>query len=98
MVKYYINIEQLRKIYRYLLNHDKIKNSITGSSFWLNGFTMTIKDNDGRTRMFDFVQQPAWKGEYYYVKGDYSEIEDIILKYIHEKGSSGEEDWSVAFE
>ena len=98
MVKFHISINQLLKIYRHLLNHEKIKNSIVSSSFWLNGISMTIKDRDGNVRFFDFIQHPAWKGEYFYIKGDYPEIEKIILDYIHEKGSIGEEDWSISYE
>ena len=98
MVKYHITIKQALDIYRYLLNYDEIKDSIISSSFWLNGFSMTIKDKDGKVKFFDFIQKPALKDDYFYVRGDYQEIEKIILKYIHDKGSSGEEDWSVSFE
>lgn len=96
MVKFYISIEQLMKIYRYLLNHEKIKNSIINTSLWLGGFSMTIKNWKGDTRFFDFTRHPT-RG-YFYIKGDYPEIEEIILDYIHEKGSIGEEDWSISYE
>ena len=96
MVKFYMNMPQMHRLYKHLLKED-FKDSVVSSSFWFNGFSMTLKD-DNCDCQFQFLQHNAMIDDFYYVKGDCPNIESVILKVIHSKGSSGEEDWSVAFD